>query len=208
MSKESNNNLRRTSPRNHDNPAGEEKRNVNKTKKNKLPPSDTSFPTRKKHYSVLTQSDPSSSIEAPGNNNNDNNDGNVLPQSSVEVPGNEKTDGGVLPQSNPPPSDDAVDVDLTNSSAILDTPAIIELLSWSKVHKNAVLTSVPNQYEIFNVGASETSTCKHHEQSKCYFKGSQMVVCHICPNAVHVLCCLNKLELKNKLLQLWTTTCC
>ncbi len=97
---------------------------------------------------------------------------------SVEAQGNNnKTDRSILRQSDPPPLDDVVDEDSMNSSPVADTSTVV-VLSWNKKHKNIV---VPLQYKMFNVGVLQTSICGHHGQSKCYFKGSQMVVC-LCSN--------------------------
>jgi hypothetical protein len=45
-----------------------------------------------------------------------------------------------------------------------------------------------------NTTAAQGSVCKHKAQYKCYFTQAQLVVCHVCPNTVHVLCCLNQLK--------------
>jgi hypothetical protein len=54
---------------------------------------------------------------------------------------------------------------------------------------NKILISLmPQVLEVLNATAlGDGSICKHHSQYKCYFKNSHMVVCHNCPNTVHVL---------------------
>ena len=60
-----------------------------------------------------------------------------------------------------------------------------------------LISTIPAGMEVMNATACQGSTCKHAAQYKCYFKNSHIVVCHVCTNAVHVLCCLNSL-LENK----------
>jgi hypothetical protein len=49
-----------------------------------------------------------------------------------------------------------------------------------------------------NSTTAQGSVCKHKAQYKCYFTQAQMVVCHMCPNTAHILCCLNKLKEQQK----------
>jgi hypothetical protein len=60
------------------------------------------------------------------------------------------------------------------------------------------LTKVPKEYAVMNSTAAQGSVCKHKAQYKCYFTQAQMVVCHMFPNTVHVICCLNQLKEQQK----------
>ncbi len=67
------------------------------------------------------------------------------------------------------------------------------------VHAHKMLLSRdPEEYDVMNTTAAQGSICKHKAQYKCYFTWAQIVVCHVCPNTVHVLCCLNQVKEQRK----------
>ncbi len=78
-------------------------------------------------------------------------------------------------------------------SVVQETQALVAEKKSNKI----LITKVPAGAEVFNETTYQGSICKHAAQYKCYFKNSHLVVCHVCSNAVHVLCCLNSL-LENK----------
>jgi hypothetical protein len=93
-------------------------------------------------------------------------------------------------------------MDLTHSSHVADAP-MVALPTHNKIYKNVVLTSVPGEYNIFNVYALDTSVCKLSEQSEYYLQGFHKVLCLVCTNAVHIPCCLNKLKMEQKHTTYW-----